>query len=210
MSLADRILRAVADRRNVAGLVGAATGLGLMYGGVIEAGWLAITAGLYGAGFLAVQIAAPPPAPLQLSNPGPAISAGDLPDALRRLAGRVGPDLPATARKHLDAILTTAISIQDRLQEMDAKGIDATPFRQLLADYVPETLRAYERVPRALRGKVRGASGKTPDQQIDAQLGLLAEEMEKLVEVLAQGDLDAIETQSCFLQSRFSTAEPFA
>jgi len=210
VNLGGSFLQAVSDRRNVAGLIGAATGLGLLYGGIIEAGWLAITAGLYGAGFLAVQIVAPPSEPPPLANPGVATSAADLPDALRRLADRVGPDLPATARNHLASILATASSIQDRLAEMDAKGIDATPFRQLLADYVPETLRAYERVPRALRGKVRGASGKTPDQQIDEQLDLLAEQMEKLVEVLAQGDLDAIETQSRFLQARFTTAEPFA
>ncbi|HMI19777.1 MAG TPA: hypothetical protein VK533_09550 [Sphingomonas sp.] len=209
MSIGQRLFQAISDRRNVAGLVGAATGLGLMYGGVIEAGWLAITAGLYGAGFLAVQIAAPPSDFPRLANGGPVTSAADLPDALRRLAGRVGPDLPPAARKHLDSILVTATSIQGRLAEMDAKGIDATPFQQLLAGYVPDTLRAYERVPAALRAKVRGASGKTPDQQIDEQLGLLADQMEKLVEVLAQGDMDAIETQTRFLQARFATAEPF-
>ena len=56
----DRLLIAIGDRRNVAGMLGAAAGLGLTFGGVIEAGWWAITGGLYAAGFLGTQIIAPP------------------------------------------------------------------------------------------------------------------------------------------------------
>ena len=54
------LLTLIGDRRNVAGLVGATAGLGLTFGGVIDAGWWAITGGLYAAGFLGTQILAPP------------------------------------------------------------------------------------------------------------------------------------------------------
>jgi hypothetical protein len=201
------LLDLIGDRRNVAGLIGAAGGLALTFGGVIGPGWWEITFGLYAAGFLGVQLIAPARAAVEgLALPPVA----GLPAALDRLAARVGPQLPAPARRQLDAILATAASIEDRLAAIDTSGIDATPVRQVLGDYVPNTLRAFERIPVPLRARRLPDGAPSPNDQITDQLTLLAGQMDAMVQSMAQGDLDAIQTQGRFLRDRFLTTDPFA
>jgi hypothetical protein len=204
MTLVRQALDVIADRRNIAGLLGATAGLGLTFGGVIESGWWAITGGLYVAGFLAGQIAVPARASAIGEEP-----VAELPAELRRLATRVGPQLPVEARAHLQDILAAANSIETKLATIDPNSMDLEPIRKVLADYVPTTLRNYEALPTVLRTTAKGSDGRTPNAQITDQLGLLAQQMQAVIATLARGDLDALEAQGRFLQSRFATADPF-
>jgi hypothetical protein len=204
----ERLLSAIGDRRNVAGLVGAAAGLGLTFGGVIEAGWWAITGGLYAAGFLGTQIFAPPPPPAS----GPlwqSAPVADLPAELRRLARDVSPQLPDAAQRHLANILAAASGIEPKLREVDPANPSVTAVRQILADYIPTTLKAYRELPPRVRSATRLADGRTADEQITAQLALLETQMDRVADTLSRGDLDALDAQGRFLDEKFRAPDLF-
>ena len=198
------LLGAIGDRRNVAGLVGAAAGLGLTFGGVVDVGWWAITAGLYAAGFLAAQIVSPHAAG------GEAAPVAELPDDLRRLARRVGPELPAPARTHLANILAAVAGIEPKLRQIDPNTPSVISVRQILADYIPATLTAYAALPPRVRATTRLGDGRTAEAQITDQLAVLEKQMDDVADNLSRGDLDALEVQGRFLDEKFQKPELFA
>ena len=198
-----QLLDLVADRRNVAGLVGALTGLGLTFGHVIGDYWLAITAGLYATGFLGAQLLAPAASEGDLS----ASPVAELPDDLRRLAARYGGALPPSARAHLDAILATATSIEPKLRAIDPANPSVIAVRQIMADYIPATLRQYAALPARVRETARLSSGATVDAHVSAQLALLDTQMAQVATNLSSGDLIALETQGRFLDAKFNPGE---
>jgi hypothetical protein len=202
------LLTLIGDRRNVAGLVGATAGLGLTFGGVIDAGWWAITGGLYAAGFLGTQILAPPKriaGPLWQAAPVAA-----LPADLRRLARDVSPQLPETAQRHLANILSAASGIEPKLREINPDNPSVTAVRQIMADYIPTTLRAYRELPPRVRSATRLNDGRTADEQITAQLALLETQMDRVADTLLRGDLDALEAQGRFLDEKFRAPNLFS
>jgi hypothetical protein len=204
----ERLLNTIGDRRNVAGMFGAAAGLGLTFGGVVEAGWWAITGGLYAAGFLGAQILAPPsrpPGPLWQSAP-----VADLPADLRRLALDVSPQLPDAAQRHLTNILAAASGIEPKLREIDPVNPSVTAVRQIMADYIPTTLNAYRELPPRVRSATRLNDGRTADEQITAQLALLETQMDRVADTLSRGDLDALEAQGRFLNEKFHAPDLFS
>ena len=203
----DRLLTAIGDRRNVAGMIGAAAGLGLTFGGVIEAGWWAITGGLYAAGFLGTQVFAPPArpsGPLWQSAP-----VADLPADLRRLARDISPHLPAAAQRHLANILAAASGLEPKLRDIDPANPSVTAVRQIMADYIPTTLRAYRALPPRVRSATRLGDGRTADEQITAQLALLETQMDRVADTLSRGDLEALDAQGRFLDEKFRAPDLF-
>jgi hypothetical protein len=201
----ERLIDVIADRRNIAGLLGALAGLGLTFAGLIGTGWWAITAGLYAAGFLGAQLLAPPvPAALR------AVPVAELPEDLRRLAGKIAPQLPAEAQTHLANILTAATTIEPKLRAIDAANPSVTSVRQIMADYIPTTLTTYAALPARVRSTTKLADGRTADEQLTAQLALLEKQMNQVVENLSRGDLMALETQGRFLEEKFSSPELFS
>ncbi|MDB5686921.1 MAG: hypothetical protein JWR77_1510 [Rhizorhabdus sp.] len=201
----NRLLALIGDPRNVAGLTGAAAGLGLTFGGVIDSGWWAITAGLYAAGFLAMQIGLPARAP-DLA----ALSVADLPDGLRRLARKLAPALPPAASAHLDNILSAVDAIEPRLREADPVALSMIPVRQIMGDYIPTTLTTYAALPARVRTRSRAGDGRTPEAQVTEQLGLLEQQMDQLVDNLSRGDLTALETQGRFLDTKFRAVDSWS
>jgi hypothetical protein len=202
------MLNAIGDRRNVAGLVGAVAGLGLTFGGVIDAGWWAITGGLYAAGFLGTQIFAPPAR--SVGPLAPPASVADLPADLRRLARDVSPQLPDAAQRHLANILAAVAGIEPKLREVDPANPSVTAVRQIMADYIPTTLKAYRELPPRVRAATRLHDGRTADEQITAQLALLEGQMDRVADTLARGDLDALEAQGRFLDEKFRAPDLFS
>ena len=201
----DRLLALIGDRRCVAGLVGALVGLTLKFSGVIDSGWLAIVAGLFGAGFLAVHILAPP-LPLALR----AVPVADLSASLRRLAARIGPQLPKPAQDHLAKILTAASAIEPKLRAIDPANPSVITVRQIMADYIPTTLEAYAALPVTVRSSAKLAGARSADDQLTDQLALLEKQMNGVVDTLSRGDLMTLEAQGRFLDEKFSSPEIFA
>jgi len=203
----DRLLTAIGDRRNVAGMLGAAAGLGLTFGGMIDAGWWAITGGLYAAGFLGTQVFAPP---LRASGPlWQSAPVADLPADLRRLARDIGPQLPAAAQRHLANILAAASGLEPKLRDIDPANPSVTAVRQIMADYIPTTLRAYRALPPRVRSATRLGDGRTADEQITAQLALLETQMDRVADTLSRGDLEALDAQGRFLDEKFRAPDLF-
>lgn len=175
-----------------------------MFGGFIDVGWWAITAGLYVAGFLGVQLLSPPP-PLVLG----AAAVAELPADLRRLARKLGAQLPNKAQLHLANILTAAAEIEPKLREIDPANPSVISVRQIMAVYIPTTLAAYAALPTGVRSTVKLNDGRTADAQITDQLAILEKQMNQVVENLSRGDLFALEAQGRFLEEKFSAPEIF-
>jgi hypothetical protein len=195
----------VGDRRFIAGLAGALLGLALKYLGIIDEGWLAIVIGLFAAGFLAAHILAPPvPEALR------AIPVAELPADLRRLARKLGPQLPPPAQDHLAHILAAAAAMEPRLRTIDAASPSVITVRQIMADYIPTTLRAYAALPLRFRSAPRTVGEPSADDQLTSQLALLEKQMNGLVDTLSRGDMMALEAQGRFLEEKFGSPEIFS
>jgi hypothetical protein len=207
-AMPERLLSAIGDRRNVAGLLGAGVGLGLTFGGLVDAGWWAITGGLYAAGFLASQILMPPKA--VTVDGGQARSTDELIGDLRALAKQIGPQLPDQAQLHLTSLLAAVSGIAPKLRVLDPATPSLIAIRQCLADYIPTTLQAYAALPPRVRSAAALSDGRTAEAQITTQLALLGQQVDKMADTISRGDLEALEVQGRFLDEKFRTPDLFA
>jgi hypothetical protein len=78
-----------------------------------------------------------------------------------------------------------------------------------MADYIPTTLKAYRELPPRVRSATRLNDGRTADEQITAQLALLATQMDRVVDTLSRGDLVALEALGRFLDEKFHAPNLF-
>jgi len=81
--------------------------------------------------------------------------------------------------------------------------------RQIMADYIPTTLRAYRALPPRVRSATRLGDGRTADEQITAQLALLETQMDRVADTLSRGDLEALDAQGRFLDEKFRAPDLF-
>jgi hypothetical protein len=133
----------------------------------------------------------------------------DLPADLRRLARDVGPQLPDAAQHHLTNILAAVSGIEPKLCKVDPNNRSVTAVRQIMADHIPTTLKAYRELPPRVRSTARLNDGHTADEQITTLLALFETQMDRVVDTLSRGDLDALEAQGRFLDGKFRAPNLF-
>jgi hypothetical protein len=86
-------------------------------------------------------------------------------------------------------------------------SVESFTAREMLRSYLPETLAAYLAVPRALR-RVRRANGRTPDDDLRAQLRTLRRGLEQLREADAEVGAARMAENGAFLHERFGPPPP--
>ncbi|MCJ8158096.1 hypothetical protein [Sphingomonas sp. LaA6.9] len=114
--------------------------------------------------------------------------------------------LPAPSQRLLDGIGVRLETLAPQLQSIDPREPAAVEVRKILADHLPELVNGYRRVPETLRGE-RQANGQTPDQQLEAGLKLIDEEIGEMTRNIAAGDLHSLATQGKFLELKYRGAE---
>jgi len=194
-----RLLLFLYSRRNVAGSLLALAGLAAHFVGILEAGWLAIVAGLYGIGYLAV----PQRRDMQLALGGEIAMgdvAGRLDQLVSSLASKVEPDVLARVEQIRESIVT----LLPRLLAQENVG-DTSLFtvRQTALEYLPTTLQSYVALPAAFRRIHAVQGGKTPKDLLLEQLGILDAKMKEIVASVAQNDMQALLVNGRFLQEKF-------
>lgn len=124
-----------------------------------------------------------------------------LPSQTGRWLDAQRPALPAPAVNLVDQIGLKLDLLEPQLATLDNDGPAAAEIRKLVGEQLPEFIKGYERVPKALRGVER--NGKTPDQQLVEGLSVIGREIDEMAAQLAQGDLDALQTQGRYLEIKY-------
>jgi hypothetical protein len=75
--------------------------------------------------------------------------------------------------------------------------------RQTASDYLPRTIDAYLAMPKHVAERPIGPDGKTPHQELKAQLDLLDAKLDEIAQDLQRQDLDRMLANRRFLEERF-------
>ena len=117
------------------------------------------------------------------------------------------PALPAPAMQLVDQIGLRLDTLGPQLAALDPREPAAVEIRKLIGEELPELIDGYRRVPPSLRG---GSSrlGLHPDQQLLDGLSVVDEELARMAEQLASGDLHRLATQGRYLELKYRGDEP--
>ena len=193
-----RALLYLYSTRNIVACAAALVGPALLFMGVIQEGWLLITAALYGVGYFATP--APQVVDVQLTQ---TLSSDALIEKLDAVVKAARPHLYPTMVGRLESIRR---SIQEVLPRLEARqGFDDNLFvvRETISRYLPETLANYVALPPAFRATYVLKDGKTARDLLKEQLTVLDEQMREVVVNVARGDADALLANGQFLQDKF-------
>ncbi len=201
--MTNPVLRYLGSTKNIvgsaAGLAGLAATLPTGLAGDL---WPVVVAGLYGAGAL---LAPREKAKLTVGGFG-AVEATRLKEELASLQTRVAARrsrLAPDTRDRLDAVMASLTEILDRAEGLATSPDDLFVVGQTIRDYVPTSLEAYLNLPLRYAMSHKGASGKTPHEELNGQLEILAEKLGAVSEALYAGDAQKLRDQGRFLQDRF-------
>lgn len=140
---------------------------------------------------------APEPTPEQMAKSDLPM----LPSQTERWLEAQRPALPAPAQRLADEIGIKLEAIGPQLATLDAREPAAYELRKLMAEELPELIDGYKRVPEAMRRADR--NGSSPDKQLVEGLRVVDEQLVRMAEQLASGDLDKLATQGRYLELKY-------
>lgn len=124
-----------------------------------------------------------------------------LPSRTERWLEAQRPALPAPAQRIADEIGIKLEAVGPQFARLDPRDPAAHEFRKLMAEELPELVEGYRRVPEALRREER--NGSSPDKQLLEGLRVVDEELVRMSEQLASGDLNKLATQGRYLELKY-------
>ena len=201
MSLARRFEAYLYSRRNIVGSALALGGLGLFFTGLLSGPiWAPVVAALYAIGVLLT----PTDRKIDLTLDATA-DAGEIRKGLDRLqntiTGRVADDIVAQVADIRGSIEQTLASNPTGLSQADQ---NVFLIRQTALEYLPRALNAYLALPRTYAERRAVANGRTPHDELLAQLQLLNSKMQEVADNIAKRDTDRLIANGRFLQERFA------
>lgn len=193
---------------NIVGCLLALGGLGLFFGGIIHAWWLAIVGGLYGAGVLGW-----PRSDLATMAEQTELSSELLAQQVHKLVESVARGLPKDCLDRLRSIQGTLSELLPRLQEMRDRGIvsakDSFTVVETVRRYLPDTLGAYLRLPKFYAQMQALQDGRTASQTLLDQLTVLDTSLKDVAKSAFAGDAETLVANGRFLQNKFSETLAF-
>jgi hypothetical protein len=189
------------SRRNIVGTALALGGLALFFTGLVSGPiWLPVVAGLYAIGYLLT----PGEQKIDLTLDATA-DAAEIDKGLDRLqiaiTGRVASDILAQVGDIRASIEGTLSTNPTGLSQADQ---NVFLIRQTALEYLPRALNAYLALPRAYAERRTVANGRTPHDELLAQLQLLNSKMQEVADNIAKRDTDRLMANGRFLQERFA------
>ncbi len=177
-------------------IAGAVLG-GIGFWGVVAAFFAVIGAGIVFSQFPKVKV--PRRAELAKGNPRQMVARTELWLEAQR------PALPPPAIKIVDQLGVQLDALGLQLENVDANHPAAREVRELVGEYIPETIENYRKVPENLRAKAH--AGKTADQRLADSLSKLSGEVERVTHRLAEGALDDLAIKDRYLEYRYGGDE---
>ena len=141
---------------------------------------------------------APEPTPQQIARSELPL----LPGQTERWLEAQRPALPAPAQTLADQIGIKLEAMAPQFARLDPQEPAAFELRKLVAQELPELVEGYKRVPEAMRRQDRNGGG-SPDKQLVEGLRVVDEELVRISENLASGDLDKLATQGRYLEIKY-------
>lgn len=197
-SLKLRALLFLYGNANILGCALALLGPALLFAGVIDRGWLWITAGLYVAGWLLGRKA--PELERQIED---TLTVEQTLERLDRVVSQAQPHLTEDMRKSLDSVRGSVGEVLPRLVSARSRSDDLFTVRETVLRYLPETLANYVALPPAFRLTHAVKDGKTARQLLGEQLGLLDGKLREIVANVASSDAAALVANGQFLEKKF-------
>ncbi|MGY6550420.1 MAG: hypothetical protein ACXIT4_00840 [Erythrobacter sp.] len=115
------------------------------------------------------------------------------------------PALPAPAVKIIDQMGVQLDALGLQLQHVDPAHPAAGEVRELVGEYIPETIENYRQIPAHLRTEAH--IGKSADERLTETLAQLSGEIDRVTRRLAEGALDDLAVKSRYLEYRYGGAE---
>ncbi len=198
MNIRTRLLLYLYSTRNIVACGAALVGPALLFLGVIQEGWLLITAALYGVGYFAT----PAPHVLDTGLVQP-LSFDAMLEQFDRVIKEAASQLQPVMLARLDSIRHSIGEVLPRLAEQ--RGFDANLYtvRETIIRYLPETLANYVALPPMFRVTRVLKDGKTARELLLDQLAVLDDQMKEVVGNVARGDADALLANGQFLEAKF-------
>jgi len=109
--------------------------------------------------------------------------------------------LPAPSARLVDGIGVKLEALAPQLQTLDEREPAAAAVRRLIGDELPELVKGYRRVPQALRSV--DTDGIVPERQLFEGLQVVDQELTRMSEQLARGDLEKLATQGKYLELKY-------
>lgn len=115
------------------------------------------------------------------------------------------PALPPPAAKIVEDMGVQLDALGLQLETVDAGHPAAREVRELVGEYIPETIENYRKVPEHMRGEAH--AGKTADQRLTDSLTKLSSEIDRVTRRLAEGALDDLAIKDRYLEYRYGGDE---
>ena len=118
------------------------------------------------------------------------------------------PALPPPAATLVDKLGVQLDALGEQLEGLDPGQPAMAEVRELVGEYIPETIENYRKVPAHLRAEEH--AGGTADQRLVASLERLSGEVDRVTRRLAEGALDDLAIKSRYLEYRYGGDEMIA
>jgi hypothetical protein len=126
----------------------------------------------------------------------------ELPGRTERWLEHERATLPSTAQPRIDAIAARLEVLAPQLRGVDPQLLEALELRRLIAEELPDLVHGYQKVPPELR-RAPLHGGPSPERRFVDALGTIEEQIGKLHERLAQGDLHSLATHQRYLELKY-------
>lgn len=115
------------------------------------------------------------------------------------------PALPAAAVQLVDKLGVQLDALGLQLQTIDQADPAVNEVRELVGEYIPETIDNYRKIPQHLRQETH--AGKTADERLTDSLTKLSGEVDRVTRRLAEGALDDLAIKDRYLEYRYGGPE---
>lgn len=113
--------------------------------------------------------------------------------------------LPPAAAGIVDQLGVQLDALGLQLRGLDGAHPAMAEVRELVGEYIPETIENYRKIPAHLRSEEH--AGKTADERLTTSLSKLSGEVDRVTRRLAEGALDDLAIKSRYLEYRYGGAE---
>lgn len=118
------------------------------------------------------------------------------------------PALPPPAQKVVDQLGVQLDALGLQLQHLDPGHPAMDEVRELVGEFIPETIDNYRKIPAHLRGEKH--TGKTADERLTESLTRLSGEVDRVTRKLAEGALDDLAVKARYLDYRYGEDQMIA
>ncbi|MEM6493707.1 MAG: hypothetical protein AAF650_04940 [Pseudomonadota bacterium] len=113
--------------------------------------------------------------------------------------------LPPPAVKVVDDLGVQLDALGLQLETIDAAHPAMNEVRELVGEYIPETIDNYRKIPEHLRAEQH--TGKSADERLTDSLGKLSGEIDRVTRQLAEGAMDDLAIKDRYLEYRYGGSE---